>query len=57
MDTELSLKYAETEGLTPRPDSAAAIYAQVEQLVKALPKKYQESTATTCPPLGRRDAT
>ena len=47
MDIVLSLKYAEKEGLSPRPDSAAAIYAQVEQLVKALPKKHQESTAAT----------
>jgi hypothetical protein len=47
MDIELSLKYGRTEGVQPRPDSAAAIYAQVDTLVKALPKQYEESTAAT----------
>jgi len=47
MDIELSLKYAEEEGLEPRPDSAAAIYAQVDPLVEALPEKHRESTSAT----------
>ena len=47
MDIELSLKYADEEGLEPRPDSSAAIYSQVQPLVEALPKKHQESTAAT----------
>ena len=47
MDIELSLKYAKEEGLEPRADSSSAIYTQVEPLIKALPKKHQESTAAT----------
>ncbi len=47
MDIELSLKYAKKEGLTPRPDSSSAIYAQVDPLVKTLPKKHRDSTAAT----------
>lgn len=41
MDIELSLKYGASQGVSPRPQAVAAMYAQVDPLIKTLPKKYQ----------------
>lgn len=41
MDIELSLQYGKAEGITPRPQEAAATYSQVAPLIKTLPEKYQ----------------
>src|SRR4051794_26871913 len=41
MDIELSLQYGKAEDVTPRPQEAAATYAQVAPLIKSLPTKYQ----------------
>ncbi len=47
MDTELSLQYGESEGVQPRPQQVAAIYAQADELIKSLPEKYQPFMSDT----------
>jgi len=40
MDTELSLQYAESEGVSPRPEQVAAAASSTEAFIKTLPEKY-----------------
>jgi SurA-like protein len=42
MDIELSLKYAETQDVTPRKTQVAATFAQVDPLIQSLPEKYHD---------------
>lgn len=44
MDIELNLDFAKTLDLDPRPASVAAIYAQVDPLIQALPEKQRPVT-------------
>ncbi len=41
MDIELSLKYGESEDVSPRPQEVAATFAQIKPLLATLPEKYQ----------------
>jgi hypothetical protein len=41
MDIDLSLKYAKSVDVSPRPTQVAATYAQIDPLIKALPAKYR----------------
>ena len=41
MDIELTLQFGKPEDVTPRPQKVAATYAQIDPLIKTLPKKYQ----------------
>ena len=45
MDVELSLKYAESVDISPRPRQVAAAYAQIDPLIKSLPEQYRDYTA------------
>jgi hypothetical protein len=40
MDTELSLQYAESEGVKPRPEQVAAAATATEAFIQTLPEKY-----------------
>ena len=42
MDIELSLKYGESEDVTPRPKQVAATFAQIDPVIKTLPEKYRD---------------
>jgi hypothetical protein len=45
MDIELSLKYAKSVDISPRPRQVAATYSQIGPLIKSLPEKYRDYTA------------
>lgn len=42
MDIELNLQYGATQDVSPRREETAAIYAQIDPLIKTLPDKYQD---------------
>jgi hypothetical protein len=45
MDVELSLKYAESVDVSPRPRQVAATYAQIEPLIETLPEQHRDYTS------------
>jgi hypothetical protein len=45
MDVELSLKYARSVGISPRPQQVGATYGQIEPLIKTLPEEHRDYTA------------
>ncbi len=42
MDIELSLKYGESEDVSPRAQQVATTYSQIDPLIKTLPEKYRD---------------
>jgi SurA N-terminal domain len=42
MDIELSLKYGESEDVSPRSPQVAATYDQIDPLIQALPEKHRD---------------